>query len=140
MGLFTNLFNSQPTVPNDLQAALNNAKGVVSNNNVLESLLATAVMSNMPKLESAQWLAMLDNYLGAGEVAAGLGGTEVQQEAAGVAGGDVVASADGINTALIPMCVKCALVHAGLAAKADNVKTQVTEALTLAVTAAMPKP
>ena len=58
--------------------------------------------------------------------------------AAAVAGGDVVASSEGLNATLVPEFVKCALVHSGFAFAADAVKTQVTEALTLAVKAAMP--
>lgn len=139
MGIFGNWFNSQPTAGNDVAAAAGNVAAIISNTNILESRLATAVLAAIPSLTTAGWIEILDNYLGAGEVAYSLSGTLAQKQAAAVAGGDVVlASAGNVNTALVPECVKCAIVHNGFASAVDNDHGEVTEALTLAVKAAMP--
>ena len=139
MGIFGNWFNSQPTTGNDAAAAAGNISAIISNTNILESRLATSVLSAIPSLTTGGWVEILDNYLGAGEVAYSLSGTLLQKMAAAVAGGDVVlASTGNVNTALIPECVKCAIVHNGFASAIDNVHTEITEALTLAVKAAMP--
>lgn len=135
---FLGLFNKEPTVPNDVQKVLDNAEAVVSSTNVIESDLAVATMTGLEKMDSSTWGAIMTTYMGAGEVAFSLSGTTAQRQAAAVGGGDTVLNSEGVTANLIPESVKCALVHAGMAAVSVGQKHDVTEALQLAVKAAMP--
>src|ERR1700728_4186099 len=134
-GIFAGLFNDNPTVPNDLKQVLDNASGVIGSQNVIEANLADAVLADVTKMTSSEWAEIMGTYLGAGEVAFGLSGTLTQKETAAITGADQIYSSEGGNPTLIPQFVKCALVHSGFAFASNAVKTQVTEALTLAVTA-----
>jgi hypothetical protein len=136
MGIF-NFGNSPPTIPADLQAIVDNAKGVVTNSNVIESGLALAVMGNIPNLTTKQMSDIADMYEGAGEVAYGLSGTQAAKVAAALAGADTVLDSTALRSALVPDDVKCVLVHVGMVFAANNAKSQITEALRLAVTSAM---
>jgi|ERR1700676_755229 hypothetical protein len=132
------LFSSQPTIPNDLAVVLKNAKAVLGSNNILEANDAVAVMKGVPNLTSAGWAKILDTYVGAGEIASGLSGTDAVKDKAAIAGADTIIAASGVNASLIPARVKMSLVCNGYIFASNGVSTQTTEELRLAVSQAMP--
>ena len=137
MSLF-DIFSS-PTVSNDLATAQANVKGIVDGTDNLEVIAANWIKSGIPGLTTSIFDEVTAAYLGAGEVAYSLPGTEQQHIVAAVAGGDTVLSASGnVTPNLIPHGAKCALVCIGMGAKSIGNSTQVNEALILAVQPLLP--
>jgi hypothetical protein len=129
--------DSTPTAGNAVSAALANANSIITDGNELEQILASGTMADILNLQPAVWTQIENIYLGAGEEAFHLSGTEMQQVEAAVAGGDVVAASKAIPTSMVPHSVKCALAHIGRIGASINLVAQQDEALNLAVTAAM---